>query len=170
MTQPKNKSKHAVVHGRLFPLEDAHNRLNALVHGALKAAAHDHPELGLSPNALLSLTKRVTKQIEGHNYGLEILMSIAKGRVQKQADEGAVIAQDRDFNELFLETGKSVIGLAIDGPICPFCNFAEHFPKMLHDSDCDLVVLDKMSPEDMKTLQDVLWPDEKEDESANLGP
>jgi hypothetical protein len=96
MTQPKNKAKHTIVHGRLFPLEDAHNRLSALVHGALKAGAHDHPEMKLSPNSILSLTKRVVKQLEGHNYGLEILMSIAKGKMQNQAPEGATVSPDSE--------------------------------------------------------------------------
>jgi hypothetical protein len=41
----------------------------------------------------------VVKQLEGHNYGLEILMSIAKGHWQNQAPEGATVFPEDEENQ-----------------------------------------------------------------------
>lgn len=83
MSVPKtNETLSVVINGRLFPADEASMRLSKVVHGAIKAAAHDHPEMGLSPNQILSVTKRVVSQLMGNSYALEIFVSLAKGGVK----------------------------------------------------------------------------------------
>jgi hypothetical protein len=83
MSRPKaNETLTLVIDGRVFAPDEAALRLSKLVHGAVKAAAHDHPDMNLSPNNILSITKRVVSQLMGNSYGLEIFVALARGEVK----------------------------------------------------------------------------------------
>jgi hypothetical protein len=79
VSAPKDSVRTSVVHGRLFSAHEAHLRLNRLVHGALRAVLHDHPEIALSQGQIMSVSKRVVRQLEGNGYGLEIFLSLVQG-------------------------------------------------------------------------------------------
>jgi hypothetical protein len=98
MSRPKDAMPHTVVHGRLFTGEEAHQRLNRLVQGAISAAVHDHPDIALRFDQRASIAKRIVKGLTGNGYGLEIFLSIAKSRggTNGGAETGTTCHDDDD--------------------------------------------------------------------------